>query len=108
MGNLFKIQRNMTSFGGYGIKLTKSVHLYRNTYVGVAMFDAIHELLESEKLNPGQALIIVTQFDSSIRKVMNRKQREHHSYFSFEAEVKAYRLQSDWKSVILENVAVYQ
>ena len=98
----------MTSYGNYGMKLTKSNHLYRNTKVGVAMFDAIQELFELKKLTPQQALIIVTQFDISIRKIMNKKIKENHSFFSFEAEVKAYRLQSGWCSVILGNVAVYQ
>ena len=98
----------MTSYGNYGMKLTKSNHLYRNTKVGVAMFDAIQELFELKKLTPQQALIIVTQFDVSIRKIMNKKIEENYSFFSFEAEVKAYRLQSGWCSVVLENVAVYQ
>ena len=98
----------MTSYGNYGMKLTKSNHLYRNTKVGVALFDTIQELFELKKLTPQQALIIVTQFDNSIRKIMNKKTKENHSFFSFEAEVKAYRLQSGWCSIILENVAVYQ
>jgi hypothetical protein len=98
----------MTSNGNYGMKLTKSIHLYRNTKVGVAMFDAIQELFELKKLTPQQALIIVAEFDNSIRKIMNKKIKENYSFFSFEAEVKAYRLQSGWCSVILENVAVYQ
>ena len=78
----------MTSYGNYGMKLTKSIHLYRNTKVGVAMFDAIQELFELKKLTPQQALIIVAQFDNSIRKIMNKKIKENHSFFSFEAEVK--------------------
>ena len=98
----------MTSYGNYGMKLTKSNHLYRNTKVGVAMFDSIQELFEMKKLTPQQALIIVTQFDNSVRKIMNKKIKENHCFFSFEAEVKTYRLQSGWCSVILENVAVYQ
>ena len=36
---------------------------------------------------------------------MDRKVKENHFFFSFEAEVKAYRLQSGWCSVVLENVA---
>ena len=89
----------MTSYGNYGMKLTKSNHLYRNTKVGVALFDTIQELFELKKLTPQQALIIVAQFDNSIRKIMNKKIEENHSFFSFEAEVKAYRLQSGWCSI---------
>ena len=91
--------RKMTSYGNYGMKLTKSNHLYRNTKVGVALFDTIQELFELKKLTPQQALIIVAQFDNSIRKIMNKKIEENHSFFSFEAEVKAYRLQSGWCSI---------
>ena len=91
----------------YGIKLTKAYDLYRNSRVGIAMFDAIHELLEANLLNPQQALIIVTQFDFSIRRIMATKYSEQN-LFSFEAEVKSYRLQPDWSVVLLENVAFYQ
>ena len=91
----------------YGVKLTKAYDLYRNSRVGIAMFDAIHELLEANLLNPQQALIIVTQFDFSIRRIMATKYSEQN-LFSFEAEVKSYRLQSDWSVVLLENVAFYQ
>ena len=91
----------------YGVKLTKAYDLYRNSRVGIAMFDAIHELLEANLLNPQQALIIVTQFDFSIRRIMATKYSEQN-LFSFEAEVKSYRLQPDWSVVLLENVAFYQ
>ena len=42
----------------YGVKLTKAYDLYRNSRVGIALFDAIHELLEANLLNSQQALII--------------------------------------------------
>jgi len=90
------------------IKMNKSYDLYRNTPVGIAMFDAIQKLFELEKLTPNQALIIVTQFDYSIKKKMKEKQKERNNFFSFEAEVKSYRLMQDWCSVLLENVVVFQ
>ena len=91
----------------YGIKLSKAYDLYRNSRVGIAMFDAIHELLESNLLTPQQALIIVTQFDFSIRKIMATKYSDQ-DLFSFDAKVKNYRLQPDWSVVLLENVSLYQ
>ena len=90
------------------IKLNKSYDLYRNTPVGIAMFDAIQKLFELEKLTPNQALTIVTQFDFTIKKIMREKQKIRKIFFSFEAEVKSYRLMQDWCSVLLENVLIFQ
>ena len=90
------------------IKLNKSYDLYRNTPVGIAMFDAIQKLFELEKLTPNQALTIVTQFDFTIKKIMREKQKIRKIFFSFVAEVKSYRLMQDWCSVLLENVLIFQ
>ena len=93
----------------YGTKLTKVYDLYRNAPVGVAMFDAIHELVERKKLAPSQALIVVTQFDLSIRKIMDKRQKEENSFFSFEAEKLWYQLRPDgWVVIVLEDVSFYQ
>ena len=90
------------------IKMNKSYDLYRNTPVGIAMFDAIQKLFKKGKLTPNQALIIVTQFDYTFKKIMREKQKERKTFFSFEAEVKSYRLMPDWCSVLLENVLIFQ
>jgi len=81
--------------------------LYRNSPIGIAMFDAILELLESHKITPQQALIVVTQFDYSIRKIMASKYSEQKA-FSFDAHVRWYRLYPDWCVMLLEDVAFYQ
>ena len=93
----------------YGAKLTKVYDLYRNAPVGVAMFDTIHDLVERKILKPRQALIVVTQFDLSIRKIMDKRQKEENSLFSFEAEKIWYQLRPDgWYVLILEDVSFYQ
>ena len=74
-----------------GIKLTKAYDLYRNSPIGLAMFDALYELLKSHKLTLQQALIVVSQFDYSIRRVMSTKYSKQDT-FSFEAQVMGYRL----------------
>ena len=84
------------------------VGLYRQTRVGLALFDALHELMEAGYLNKHQALIAVTQFDVSVRKAMNAVYRRSYSFFRFEAEVAAYRLRPRDCQVVLANVAVYK
>ena len=76
------------------VRLSESWPLYRQTPVGIAMFDALLELLELKHLTPEQALIVATQFDATIRNVMDRITSKQYSVFSFEAELATYRLYS--------------
>lgn len=62
------MENNKVSSEESFIKLVRSntYDLYRNAPVGIAMFDALYDLVRRKKLTPNQALIVVTQFDLSV------------------------------------------
>lgn len=108
------MENNKVSSEESFIKLVRSntYDLYRNAPVGIAMFDALYDLVRRKKLTPNQALIVVTQFDLSVMKVMSSFYDDPliQEGFSFDGYLRSYRIfQVDgWVEILLQNVRVYQ
>lgn len=82
--------------------------MYRNTPLGIALFEAIFELLDESFLTKKQAVMLVQQYDYSLRKVM-RESYNDCSTFSFKAgKLEVYRCVDDHRHMVFRDVFVYQ
>ena len=100
----------MAASNGNTIRFSGTVDLYRTCPAGVAMLDSLHEMLEDNLLTKEQALLVVTQFDSSIRKVMDKICKKDYAAFTFKADKLDYRLNSSTGvcDAVLHNVRVFK
>ena len=72
---------------------SQAYELYRNTPVGNALFDTVQEMLDCKHIKPSLASIVVTQFDLTIRKIINEINTlsARPGGFRFEGELLSYR-----------------
>lgn len=91
------------------VEPSKNFILYRKTPLGIALFEALKELVDGNILTKEQALSVVTQFDYSIRKVIYEGGKNQCG-FSFEGVLTSYRhaVEKHWFHGVFQNVTVYQ
>ncbi len=86
--------------------------LYRRCNLGLALFEAIDECLESGAFSPLLGYRLVQQFDHSVAKELARARSDEEDgkrMFRFMAErIRTYRIMDGLVAVVLENSAFYQ
>ena len=87
--------------------LSKAYVTYRNTTLCLALFDTIEELLQENLLTPKQAIILIHQFEFSLRKKMKEATNEMSNYYFSARQIIAYRKIKNTYHLLLEGVQFY-
>lgn len=96
-------------------KSSKAYLLYRETPVGQALFLALEEMIALKHLTKEQALMVVAQYDFSVRKIIHEKGSNQlvNRGFSFQAGIRTFRwfrqsADHECCHVLFEDVCFYQ
>ncbi|KAK9457561.1 transcription initiation factor IIA, gamma subunit, helical domain-containing protein [Dipodascopsis uninucleata] len=76
--------------------------LYRRSSIGVALTDALDELIRDERIQPQLAMKILATFDRSITETLNEKVKS--TRLSFKGHLDTYRFCDDVWTFIIKNV----
>ena len=87
--------------------VSKAYLTYRNTTICLALFDAIEELIEENLLTPKQAVMLIHQFEFSLRKKMKEATNEMSNYYFSARQIIAYKKIKNTYHVLLEDVQFY-
>ncbi|KAI8848553.1 transcription initiation factor IIA, gamma subunit-domain-containing protein [Chytridium lagenaria] len=76
----------------------EQLHLYRRSTIGIALTDALDEMIQEGRIDPQTAMRIVAQFDTSIAKALNEKVK---TKATIKGHLNVYRFCDDvWTFVI--------
>lgn len=87
--------------------MSKSYATYRGTPVGKAMFESLLELLEEDLITEELAVMVVHQFDFSIRKLMANAYGPDSEFF-FDGQYVASRMVDDVYHMVFRDVWFFQ